>query len=102
MQQTFDALAELRAMRAKGVAPAVEEKLAGFEGAKPVRFAKDREPPPTLVVWHGRLTRLYLDIQTSDLTPTPQLAAAADLRIRQAAQLVARWKKFRAEATRAP
>ncbi len=102
MQQTFDALAELRAMRAKGVAPAVEEKLAGFEGAKPVRFAKDREPPPTLVVWHGRLTRLYLDIQASDLTPTPQLAAAAELRIRQAAQLVARWKKFRAEATRAP
>jgi hypothetical protein len=105
MQQDFDVLAAVRALRAqlktRPASPALAEldrRLAELEGGKEERRPWLRKQQPALVPWNARLVELLDALQASDVAPVPQLAAAAETAIRDVAQLASRWEALKKEA----
>jgi len=105
LQQDAGALSELRAARAtlaRGAGtPAVadlDRRLAELEGSKEERRPWLRKGTPALLPWNARLTELLDALQAADVTPTPQLAQAAETTIREVAQLATRWAALKSEA----
>ena len=106
MQQDYEALTELRAMRANlarssgtpGAAD-LDRRLAELEGSKEERRPWLRKQVPALLPWNARLTELLEALQTADVAPTPQLAQAAETTIREVADLAARWASLKREAS---
>ena len=105
LQQDFDALAELRALRANlarsantpGVAD-LDRRLAELQGAKEERRPWLRKGTPALLPWNARLTELLDALQAADVAPTPQLAEAAERTIRDVAQLASSWAALKRES----
>jgi hypothetical protein len=105
MQQDFDALTELRAVRANLARTAstpriadLDRRLAELEGSKEERRPWLRKETPALLPWNTRLTELLDALQAADVAPTPQLAQAAESAIRDVAELSARWASLKQEA----
>ena len=106
MQQDYEALTELRAMRANlarssgtpGAAD-LDRRLAELEGSKEERRPWLRKQVPALLPWNARLTELLEALQTADVAPTPQLAQAAETTIREVAELASRWASLKRETS---
>ena len=106
MQQDYEALTELRAMRANlarssgtpGAAD-LDRRLAELEGSKEERRPWLRKQVPALLPWNARLTELLEALQTADVAPTPQLAQAAETTIREVAELASRWASLKRDAS---
>src|SRR5712671_4070408 len=106
LQQDFDALSEVRAMRAalaRGAGGAdLDRRLAELEGSKEERRPWLRKETTALLPWNARLTELLEALQAADVAPTPQLAQAAETTIRDVAQLSSRWAALKREAAALP
>jgi hypothetical protein len=105
MQQDFDVLTAVRALRgqlkARPASPALAEldrRLADLEGTKEEPRPWLRKEQPALVPWNARLVELLDALQASDVAPTPQLAAAAEAAMRDVAQLASQWEALKKEA----
>jgi hypothetical protein len=105
MQQDFDVLSAVRALRAelkkRSASPALtdlDRRLGELEGGKEERRPWLRKEQPALVPWNARLAELLDALQAADLAPTPQLATAAEAAIRDVAQLASRWQALHKEA----
>jgi hypothetical protein len=105
MQQDFDALSALRALRAelkkRPASPALadlDRRLGELEGGKEERRPWLRKEQPALVPWNARLVELLDALQASDVAPTPQLAAAAEAAMRDVAELASRWQALKTDA----
>ncbi len=108
-QQDFDALTELRALRANLARSAsatgaadLDRRLAELEGSKEERRPWLRKETPALLPWNARLTELLEALQAADVAPTPQLAQAAETTIRDVAQLASRWAALKRESAALP
>ena len=106
LQQDYDTLTELRALRANlarssntpGAAD-LDRRLAALEGSKEERRPWLRKGMPALLPWNARLTELLEALQSADVAPTPQLAQAAETTIREVAELASGWGVLKAEAS---
>jgi photosystem II stability/assembly factor-like uncharacterized protein len=109
MQQDFEVLTAVRALRAelkkRSASPAISQldaRLAELEGGKEERRPWLRKEKPALVPWNARLVELLDTLQSGDVAPTPQLAAAAAAAIRDVAQLASQWEALKKEAGASP
>ena len=93
---TQTALAELRVLRAKVTDDGLRQKLTAVEGTGG-GFGGPPGPPETLNALAGALNQMLTLLQGADATPTAQAVAATAERKKQAAALLATWKRLQAE-----
>lgn len=90
---------KIQKMREKIADKAVREKLDAFEKTVREFGPKSARPgTPLSLEALGRLEALFAILQETDAAPTPRVAAAVPLVLREAESVPQRWQKFIAEA----
>ena len=95
IRDDLDALGQLRELRKSH--PANDAGLAALEGSMEERRPWAKESPPALAPWSARLTGAYEVLQGSDAAPTDRALKAADRLVKEANELVARFRKVAAK-----
>jgi hypothetical protein len=107
LRQNFDALTQLRALRAqlrvareRGGAPvaeavsALDSKVAALEGSGGGRGGRAGAPSASFTSLNGELATLYGIVEGADAAPTSQALAAITDRERQLGVLLANWRSL--------